>query len=266
MKFSPHMKQAGFTLIELVITIVVMAIMIMGIAGFVELGTKGYADTVDRQALQNQARFVVEKLTREIRHAVPNSFSVTEGGKCISFYPIDYAGAYVVLPTTDESIFKFVVVNADITDPIKLNGKKLVINPSSQSDFDFRSSSNSIELKNISYDKRIFSTTVDSVEFNQGTVVNSVGNRLYIYSDKVEYCLKGSQLTRKTIDIDNQPITVPVQVGENLIDRSSFASGDTNDPSSDSLARSGLVHIRLYFKQNNEVTNYDSDIQVLNVP
>ena len=279
MKFSPHMKQAGFTLIELVITIVVMAIMIMGIAGFVELGTKGYADTVDRQALQNQARFVVEKLTREIRHAVPNSFSVTEGGKCISFYPIDYAGAYVVLPTTDESIFKFVVVSADITDPIKLNGKKLVINPSSQSDFDFRSSSNSIELKNVSYDKRIFSTTVDSVEFNQGTVVNSVefnqgtvvnsvGNRLYIYSDKVEYCLKGSQLTRKTIDIDNQPITVPVpvQVGENLTDRSSFASGDTNDPSSDSLARSGLVHIRLYFKQNDEVTNYDSDIQVLNVP
>ena len=261
MKFSPHMKQAGFTLIELVITIVVMAIMIMGIVGFVELGTKGYADTVDRQALQNQARFVVEKLTREIRHAVPNSFSVTEGGKCISFYPIDYAGAYVVLPTTDESIFKFVVVNADITDPIKLNGKKLVINPSSQSDFDFRSSSNSIELKNISYDKRIFSTTVDSVEFNQGTVVNSVGNRLYIYNENVEYCIDGSQLTREFNDSGN-----PIQVGENLIDRSSFASGDTNDPSSDSLARSGLVHIRLYFKQNDEVTNYDSDIQVLNVP
>ena len=261
MKFSPHMKQAGFTLIELVITIVVMAIMIMGIAGFVELGTKGYADTVDRQALQNQARFVVEKLTREIRHAVPNSFSVTEGGKCISFYPIDYAGAYVVLPTTDESIFKFVVVSADITDPIKLNGKKLVINPSSQSDFDFRSSSNSIELKNVSYDKRIFSTTVDSVEFNQGTVVNSVGNRLYIYSNKVKYCIDGSQLTREFNDSGN-----PIQVGENLTDRSSFASGDTNDLSSDSLARSGLVHIRLYFKKNDEITNYDSDIQVLNVP
>lgn len=254
----PQIKQAGFTLIELIITIVVMAIMIMGIAGFVELGTKGYADTVDRQQLQNQARFVVEKLTREIRHAVPNSFEKTD--QCISFYPIDYAGAYAVLPTTDESIFKFVVVSADITDSTKLNGKKLVINPSTQGDFDINSS-NSIELKNVSYDKHIFSTTVDSVEFNQGTVVNSVGNRLYIYSNKVKYCIDGSQLTREFNDSGN-----PIQVGENLTDRSSFASGDTNDLSSDSLARSGLVHIRLYFKQNDEVTNYDSDIQVLNVP
>ena len=259
----PQIKQAGFTLIELIITIVVMAIMIMGIAGFVELGTKGYADTVDRQQLQNQARFVVEKLTREIRHAVPNSFEKTD--KCISFYPIDYAGAYAVLPTSDTPVFRFVVVSGDITDPAKLEEKKLVINPSSQNDFD-GSSSNSIELKNVSYDKQIFSTTVDSVEFNQGTVVNSVGNRLYIYSSKVTYCIDGSQLTRKTIDIDNQSITVPVQVGENLTERSSFASGDTNDLSSDSLARSGLVHIRLYFKQNDEVTNYDGDIQVLNVP
>lgn len=254
----PQIKQAGFTLIELIITIVVMAIMIMGIAGFVELGTKGYADTVDRQQLQNQARFVVEKLTREIRHAVPNSFEKTD--QCISFYPIDYAGAYAVLPTTDESIFKFVVVSADITDPTKLNGKKLVINPSTQGDFDINSS-NSIELKNVSYEKHIFSTTVDSVEFNQGTVVNSVGNRLYIYSNKVKYCIDGSQLTREFNDSGN-----PIQVGENLTDRSSFASGYTNDLSSDSLARSGLVHIRLYFKQNDEVTNYDSDIQVLNVP
>lgn len=254
----PQIKQAGFTLIELIITIVVMAIMIMGIAGFVELGTKGYADTVDRQQLQNQARFVVEKLTREIRHAIPNSFEKTD--QCISFYPIDYAGAYAVLPTTDESILKFVVVSADITDPTKLNGKKLVINPSTQGDFDINSS-NSIELKNVSYEKHIFSTTVDSVEFNQGTVVNSVGNRLYIYSNKVKYCIDGSQLTREFNDSGN-----PIQVGENLTDRSSFASGDTNDLSSDSLARSGLVHIRLYFKKNDEITNYDSDIQVLNVP
>lgn len=257
MKF-PQIKQAGFTLIELIITIVVMAIMIMGIAGFIELGTKGYADTVDRQQLQNQARFVVEKLTREIRHAVPNSFEKT--AQCISFYPIDYAGAYAVLPTSDNSIFKFVVVSGDITDPTKLNGKKLVINPSSQSDFDINSS-NSIELKNVSYGKYIFSTTVDSSKFNQGTVVNSVGNRLYIYSNKVKYCIDGSQLTREFNDSGN-----PIQVGENLTDRSSFSSGDTNDTSSDSLARSGLVHIRLYFKKNDEVTNYDSDIQVLNVP
>ncbi|MGO2507617.1 MAG: PilW family protein [Vibrio hibernica] len=253
----PQIKQAGFTLIELIITIVVMAIMIMGIAGFVELGTKGYADTVDRQQLQNQARFVVEKLTREIRHAVPNSFKKTD--KCISFYPIDYAGAYVVLPVSGGDPFRFVVVSSE-PNPDDLNGLKLVVNPNAPDDLN-PTSSKSIPLSGVVKLQSdagkvtpIYSTDTEP-DFDVGSVTNSVGNRLYIYSNKVEYCLVGSSLQRNG-----------VTVGESLTDRSSFASGDTNDPSSDSLARSGLVHIRLYFKQNDEVTNYDSDIQVLNVP
>lgn len=251
-------RQAGFTLIELIITIVVIGIMVMGIAGFIELGTKGYADTVDRQQLQNQARFVVEKLTREVRHAVPNSFEQTD--QCISFYPIDYAGAYAVLPTSDDTIFKFVVVNAPLTGTAgssKLSGKKLVVNPSTQDDLNTENS-NSIVLSNVqpnSDDTGVFETDVDSTEFNQGTVTNSVSNRLYIYSNKVSYCLEGSRLLRND-----------VAVADALTSDSSFASGDTNSTNSDSLSRSGLIHIKLSFKQNDETTEYENDIQVLNVP
>lgn len=251
-------RHAGFTLIELVITIVVVGIMVMGIAGFIELGTKGYADTVDRQQLQNQARFVVEKLTREIRHAVPNSFEQSE--QCISFYPIDYAGAYAVLPTSDDTLFKFIVVNTELSGDAgaaQLKNKKLVVNPSTQDDLNTQNS-NSIVLSNVnpsSDDDRVLTTTIDSSEFNQGTVTNSVSNRLYIYSNKVSYCLEGTRLTRNG-----------VIVGDHLTDKSSFASGDTNSSNSDSLSRSGLIHIKLSFKQNDETTDYENDIQVLNVP
>ncbi|MGO2497039.1 MAG: PilW family protein [Vibrio litoralis] len=247
-------RQAGFTLIELIITIVVIGIMVMGIAGFIELGTKGYADTVDRQQLQNQARFVVEKITREIRHAVPNSFEQSEG--CISFYPIDYAGAYAVLPTSDDTTFQFIVVNTELTTPADLNGKQLVINPSVQDDLE--NGTNHIDLANVqesSDDDGVLQTDVDSSQFNQGAVTNSVGDRLYIYSNKVSYCLEGSRLERNG-----------VTVGDFLTADSSFASGDTNSPNSDSLSRSGLIHIKLSFKQNDETTEYENDIQVLNVP
>ena len=257
-----HNQQAGFTLMELVITIVVIGIMVMGIAGFIELGTKGYADTVDRQQLQNQARFVVEKLTREIRHAVPNSFEQSE--QCISFYPIDYAGAYAALPTSDDTQFKFIVVNAELSGNAganQLKNKKLVVNPSTPADLN-TSNSNSIVLSNVnpSSDDRVFTTTVDSSEFNQGTVTNSVSNRLYIYSNQISYCLVGGGDNAYSLERNG------IQVGNHLTADSSFASGDTNSSNSDSLSRSGLIHIKLSFKQNDETTDYENDIQVLNVP
>lgn len=75
------MKNRGFTLIEMVITIVVGSFIMLGIAGYLQLGAKGYADTIDRQKLQTQAQFVIEKMSREIRHAVPNSFFINESEK-----------------------------------------------------------------------------------------------------------------------------------------------------------------------------------------
>ncbi len=77
------MSSRGFTLVEMVLTLIVGSILVLGIAGFVELGTKGYADSVDRQRIQTQAQFVLEKLSREFRHAVPNSFSGS--GNCLFF-------------------------------------------------------------------------------------------------------------------------------------------------------------------------------------
>ena len=73
------MKEKGFTLLELIITIVVGSIIMLGIAGYVQMGMKGFVDSASRQQVQTQAQFVLEKLSREIRHAVPYSFKV-EGG------------------------------------------------------------------------------------------------------------------------------------------------------------------------------------------
>lgn len=256
-------RQAGFTLIELVITIVVVAIMVMGIAGFIELGTKGYVDTVDRQQLQNQARFAVEKITREIRHAVPNSFVINGDDMCdksLSFYPIDYAGAYGDLPITDSKQFQFVVVSAGFAgkaNEANLVGKKLIVNPASQSDFDPTSSKNSFDIESVTENSNnVFTVTnVNTNDFNQGNVSGSVASRLYIYSHKVEYCIRNGGLYRNGI-----------QVGDDIRSDSEFSNGDTDGAQSDTLARSGLVHLKLIFEMNDEVTEYDGDVQILNVP
>ena len=58
---------AGFTLIEVVITIVVTAI-IAGIAAMIlVLGMRSYSDEYNRGNVRYQARYAVERMTREIR-------------------------------------------------------------------------------------------------------------------------------------------------------------------------------------------------------
>lgn len=258
-----HKKQTGFTLIELIITIVVIGIMVMGIAGFIELGTKGYADTVNRQQLQNQARFVVEKLTREIRHAVPNSFTVSNNGtgECLSFYPIDYSGAYVMLEQGEgvSERFRFVIVSSPSSpDANNLENKKMVINPATPDDLDTADSHQSIVLSGVAVNDNVYSIEFDD-DFNSGNVVPSPASRLYIYSHEVTYCQQGTQLTRQ---IDTQD---PIQVGED-VELADFADGTADGD--DTLSRSALIHMHLLFLRggSDERSNYENDVQVLNVP
>lgn len=78
------MKIRGFTLIEMIVTIVIGSIIMLGIAVYLRLGVQGYSDSIVRQRLQTQAQFVTEKMSREIRHAVPNSFFIADDGKTVS--------------------------------------------------------------------------------------------------------------------------------------------------------------------------------------
>ncbi len=132
------MKDRGFTLMEMIVTIVVGSFIMLGIAGYVQLGMKGYADTIDRQRIQTQAQFVLEKMTREIRHAVPNSFHVPKGTtNCLEFMPIEYSGFY----TFKNNDLEFLLGNDSTLNPIPAN-RRIVINPSRYEDLQSTSSRN----------------------------------------------------------------------------------------------------------------------------
>lgn len=63
---TPHSK--GFTLIEIVITIVIVAI-ISGIAALIiTQGVRAYSDEHRRSDVHYQARYAMERMAREIRH------------------------------------------------------------------------------------------------------------------------------------------------------------------------------------------------------
>ncbi|EHH3081200.1 TPA: prepilin-type N-terminal cleavage/methylation domain-containing protein [Vibrio vulnificus] len=229
------MRARGFTLVEMVLTLIVGSILVLGIAGFVELGTKGYADSVDRQRIQTQAQFVLEKLSREFRHAVPNSFS--DSGNCLSFYPIVYSGFYAV----EGNDIQFLIGNTNATSPLA-NGLSLVINPSRQQDL----VSDSFDVSGLTNGAGYFAVSNQAASLES----NSINRRHYIFNanGRVEYCFTAGRISRN---------------GVQVADSVSAASFNYLEPT---LQRGGLVHIKLTFTQNDESSHYQQDVQVLNVP
>ncbi|MCF7503867.1 prepilin-type N-terminal cleavage/methylation domain-containing protein [Vibrio sp. L3-7] len=246
------MKQRGFTLIEMIVTIVVVAVIGLAIAGFVEYGMKGYVETIDRQKVQIKGQFVVEKMSREISHAVPNSFdsSIMPASaftqKCLTFYAIKYSGFYHLDESTDELDF---IIGQD--SPTLDAGDYLIINPTTYSEFG-AGSTKRISVSGLVSTSNVF--TANSVSLAS----QSIAQRHYIYDESasVSYCLVNDTVQNQGL-IQRNGITVADSI--NYAD-SNFRYEEP------SLQRGGVIHIDLVLEQNSEVSVYQQDVQVLNAP
>ena len=87
-----HIQPRGFTLIEMVVTIVLLGIISAALAPFFFSAVSGYFDTQARARLTGEGRLALERLSRDLREADPASISVI-GGNQLSFTLIsDLAG------------------------------------------------------------------------------------------------------------------------------------------------------------------------------
>ncbi|MEZ8060696.1 prepilin-type N-terminal cleavage/methylation domain-containing protein [Vibrio splendidus] len=246
------MKQRGFTLIEMIVTIVVVAVIGLAIAGFVEYGMKGYVETIDRQKVQVKGQFVVEKMSREISHAVPNSFdsSITPASafaqKCLTFYAIKYSGFYHLDEATDDLNF---IIGQD--SPILDADDFLIINPTNYSELE-AGSIKRISVSGLVSTNNVFTASPVSLSSQ------SIAQRHYIYDDSasVSYCLVNDTVQNQGL-IQRNGITVADSIN---YAQSNFRYEEP------SLQRGGVIHIDLVLEQNSEVSVYQQDVQVLNAP
>lgn len=73
-------RVAGFTLIELVITITISVIVVAFAAMFFSGPVRGFTDTVRRAELVDSAESALRRMGRDVRRALPNSIRVTTIG------------------------------------------------------------------------------------------------------------------------------------------------------------------------------------------
>ena len=85
-------KQAGFTIIEMVLTIVISSILAVGIVSFIGDSVDSLTTSTNRNKIAASGRIALDRMASEMHNALPNSIRVTtatpSGDQCLEFIPV----------------------------------------------------------------------------------------------------------------------------------------------------------------------------------
>ena len=279
--FIQKSKSNGFTLIELITVIVILGVLATSITSFLRIGTRNYTDAADREALVSTARFVIERLNREIRNALPNSARLSNEQKCLEFTPIAMNAVYLDVPVLPESATDTIFIapfasgrvsNSSRISVYGLNSNDIYgVNNGVIASFD----PDADDVLKPLYVKSAITNTSDAVTLILENTLrfnaDSPTSRLYFIESPVTYCLENNKLYRydsyTQYTISGIPVvngeTSRVLMAEHIINESLEAPFNVTEAS---LQRNALVSLWLKFGLNFEEITFANEIQVPNVP
>ncbi|MGL4893903.1 MAG: PilW family protein, partial [Shewanella sp.] len=91
----------GFTLVEMVTVILILGILVVGVSSFIIFGTRIFVESSSVDQVLSQSRFAVERITRKLRSALPNSVRLNGDNltyQCVEFVPIEASTTYLAMP------------------------------------------------------------------------------------------------------------------------------------------------------------------------
>lgn len=262
-------KQQGFTLIEMVISIVLLGVVGISLGAIIQHSMTIYTDTTTREELLLQDRFVTDRMHREIRDAVPNSVQVNAATHCIEWLPITNTAVYEALPLAPESANTMRVLpehgftKAERIVIMPMNAEVLLKDIPPNGVFPVA------EIKKSELVQTAASENMVELTFTQATsfTANSPAHRLFAYKTPIAYCLEGSKLYRYA----NYPLS------RSELSPAELSAGDRElmaekiksvqfDVKQASLVRNGLVKLQFVFNDNNEEVRLDHDVLIANTP
>lgn len=193
-------KAKGFTLLELVAVILLMGIIGLGAYGYLRFGSQVYVDSTAREQVLNQGRFLVERLSRELRNAVPNSIRVSADGDCLEFVPMAGAMQYLdapVRPASGSQLRALSTLAAPYWDQ-GLYGSQVwvIINPTQPAQL-YGAPGNDQRLAALaSIDAEADGTLLLTLAASSRFSKDSPSHRLYLGAAPVSYCRQGQAVYR----------------------------------------------------------------------
>lgn len=283
----------GFTLIELISVIVLMSIVMLGITGFIGTGVQIYVDATERDQLLGDSRFVIERMNREIRQALPNSIRLAGDSQahCLEFIPVRWSTFYEDVPVFPQAASSLVTA----VNLVGLGAESYVDN-ADPNDFVVvyaTSASQAYDVSQVSGNSRKFgfsgitSSALATITLDSSVTfeADSPFSRLYVVDElAVSYCVRevgGNAVSgSKNIYRHASPHGLTQQIyktggvlmAEN-IDNSLSANPLTapaeDDPFrvyDDSLLRNSFTRILLRFKRNEEIVVFNNEVHIPNTP
>ncbi|MBU2870300.1 type II secretion system protein [Colwellia sp. E2M01] len=288
-KFSRKKRKItqGFTLLEMILVIMILGIMAVGISGFISLSTQTYINATARDELVGNARFVIERLSRELRNALPNSIRVKNfnagQGQCLQFTPIIASTVYTDIPVMPEpasnslSIIPFNNNEGDSfqCDTVSNCNALATVYPLSTDDIYADSTAalgKTFQVESVT-DNIVFGTAVDLSEIILNQAINFIEDsptkRLYIINDQVSYCVTSGFISRyqENIASGNQiapPVSSSTLMAGYLTTNFNGHLPFNYQPAT--LRRNAVVQIHLKFTQDDESYVFDHEVHINNVP
>lgn len=131
---KPKQAQAGFTLVEMIVVIVITGIIGGMVAIFLRAPVQQYVATARRAEITDIADTATRRIGRDLRLALPNSVRVTSAGLFLEFLPTRGGGRYRVDAAATGTAAGCGSLNADVlnfsdTDPcFEVFGPPMAVN------------------------------------------------------------------------------------------------------------------------------------------
>ncbi|NRD72483.1 type II secretion system protein [Shewanella sp. VB17] len=264
----------GFTLVEMVTVIIILGVLVLGVSSFVVLGTRIFVESTSVEQVLAQSRFAIERMTRELRNALPNSLRLTSGDtagvfyQCVEFVPIQASASYVDLPFSPSASSNTGIV---FTPSQGINpAHKLLVYPLTNSHvYTVTSPGSDGRLFDVS--SFIAATGVVTFDAAVRFAESSPIQRYYMIDDAVSYCFESAGELRRYANyglnsVQMTPNTNGVLMAENITNNLSIPIDAPIRLTGTNLVNNAMLQLAPRFSVNGQAFQYQHQVQVINVP
>ena len=239
--------QKGFTLIEIVVTLVILGIVAVMSVQLIMPIFQGYTDARVVDRLYNEAKFAVERMTRELRMSIPNTVRTVPGDTGVQFGLLADAAYYSKGPANKKQI----EVDATMGALLSLGDKLSIYNTNPAHFY------NSVRVYQIAA-----LPGGNIIQLDKNLNQHSPNRRFYLLNSPVTFYHSGTQLLRNFgYNLANAEYGTS---GGNVLATRVQSATFTYSPGS--LHRNAYIDIELTMADGDITLDYSHQIHVRNMP